>query len=168
MSKHKKGLGNPNQLTIFDLIKRLSQDQAPANQGQGSLNIQVQLQGTITECIKRCPLSRWEIAGRMSTLLNHDISKYMLDTWTAESKEYHRFPAEYLPAFCHAVGSHEPLRLLAEKAGAFILPGPDALRSEIQKIEQEIKDLQKRRLKRLTFLEEMDGKETRTENNAQG
>lgn len=95
----------------------------------------------------------------MSALVNHEISKYMLDTWTAESKEYHRFPAEYLPAFCQAVDSYEPLQFMAEKAGVFMLPGPEALRSEIKKIEEEIRKLQKQRQKRMTFLEEMrDGK----------
>jgi len=92
----------------------------------------------------------------MGELLNQDISKYMLDTWTAESKEYHRFPAEFLPAFCEAVGSFEPLRILAEKAGVFMLAGPEALRAEINKIEQEIKQLQKQRQKRLAFLEEVN------------
>jgi len=92
----------------------------------------------------------------MGELLNQDISKYMLDTWTAESKEYHRFPAEFLPAFCEAVGSFEPLGILAEKAGVFILPGRDALRAEIGKLEEEIKRLQKERQKRQLFLQEVE------------
>jgi len=107
----------------------------------------------------------------MSALVNQEISKYMLDTWTAESKDYHRFPAEFLPAFCQAVGSYEPLRFLAEKAGVFVLPGQEALRSEIKKIEEEIKKLQKQRQKRLIFLEEMrepDGKEKQQKKDAKG
>jgi hypothetical protein len=142
-----------SQYSLFDLISRL-QDHS-ANPGPGSLNIQYQLRGIISECIKRCPLTRWEIAGSMSALLNQEVSKYMLDTWTAESKEYHRFPAEYLPAFCQTVGSYEPLRFLAEKAGVFLLPGPEALRAEIKKIEEEIRKLHKKRQKRMAFLEEM-------------
>ncbi len=151
---------NDRQYTLFDLIFRL-QDK-PADPGPGSLNVQYQLQAVISECIKRCPLSRWEIAGRMSALLNQEITKYMLDTWTAESKEYHRFPAEYLPAFCQAVDSYEPLRLLAEKAGVFVLPGPEALRAEIKRIEEEIKKLQKQRQKRLLFLREAGGDDGKT------
>jgi len=157
MSKLKKR--NDDQYSLFDLISRLQERSNPPG---GSLNIQYQFQAVISDCIKGCTLSRWEIAGRMSALINQEISKYMLDTWTAESKEYHRFPAEYLPAFCQAVDSYEPLRFLAEKAGVFMLPGPEALRSEIKKIEEEIKKLQKQRQKRMTFLEEMrDGKNSR-------
>ena len=150
MSKSKKK--TDRQYSLFDLISKL---QNPATLSPGSLNIQYNLQGIVSECIKRCSLSRWEIAGRMSALINQEITKYMLDTWTAESKEYHRFPAEYLPAFCQAVGSYEPLRFLAEKAGVFVLPGPEALRAEIKKIEEEIRELQKQRQKRMAFLGEM-------------
>ena len=150
MSKSKKK--TDRQYSLFDLISKL---QNPATLSPGSPNIQYNLQGIVSECIKRCSLSRWEIAGRMSALINQEITKYMLDTWTAESKEYHRFPAEYLPAFCQAVGSYEPLRFLAEKAGVFVLPGPEALRAEIKKIEEEIRELQKQRQKRMAFLGEM-------------
>jgi len=164
MSKSKKR--TDRQYSLFDLISKL---QNPATLSPGSLNIQYNLQGVISDCIKRCTLSRWEIAGRMSALLNQEITKYMLDTWTAESKEYHRFPAEYMPAFCQAVGSYEPLRFLAEKAGVFVLPGHEALRAEIKKIEEEIRDLQKQRQKRMLFLEEMsDGKKKGKKTNQRG
>jgi len=165
MPKQRKRIDKParkkadKQYSLLELISRLN---TPADSAPGSLNVQYQLQGIISECIKRCTLSRWEIAGRMSALVNQEISKYMLDTYTAESKDYHRFPAEFLPAFCRAVGSYEPLRFLAEKAGVFVLPGQEALRAEIKKIEEDIRKLQKQRQKRLTFLEEIrepDGKE---------
>ena len=142
------------QYSLFDLINTLQNSPGP---GPGGLNVQFQLQGIITQCIKQCPLSRWEIAGKMSELLNQEISKYMLDSWTAESKEYHRFPAEYLPAFCAVVGSFEPLRILAEKANVFVVPGPEALRGEILKLEEEIKRLRKEKQKRQTFLREVEG-----------
>jgi len=141
------------QYSLFDLITTFHKSPGP---GPGGLNIQYEFQGIITQCIKRCPLSRWQIAGRMSELLNQEITKYMLDSWTAESKEYHRFPAEYLPAFCEAVGSFEPLRILAEKANVFVVPGPEALRAEIRRLEEEIKRLQKERQKRQRFLQEVE------------
>jgi len=142
------------QMSIFDLLASF---QSPPEPHPGGLNIKYEFQGIISDAIKHCRLSRWEIAGRMSMLLNREITKYQLDSWTAESKEQHRFPAEYLPAFCEAAGSHEPLRYLAEKAGVFVLPGPEALRAEIKKIEEEIRGLQKERQKRMVFLGGMNG-----------
>jgi len=151
MPKRKKKIDHPDQFSLLDLIRQGT----TTDHSEGSLDIQRQLRACVSSCIKACPLSRWEIVGRMSMFLDSEISKYMLDTWTAESKEHHRFPAEYLPAFCRAVDCYDPLRLLAEKAGVFILPGPDALRSEIQKIEEHIKELQKERQRRLVILEEI-------------
>ena len=81
----------------------------------------------------------------------------MLDSWTAESKEQHRFPAVFLPAFCEAVGSTELLRMLGQAVGAFVLPGPEALRAEIQRIEEEINRKQADKRRRLVFLKEMEG-----------
>jgi len=92
----------------------------------------------------------------MSELVGIDITRTMLDSWTAESKERHRFPAIFLPAFCKAVGSTEPLKLLAKFAGSFVLPGPEALRAEIKRIEEEIEVLKKERNKRRVFLGEME------------
>jgi len=69
----------------------------------------------------------------MSELVGQDITKTMLDSWTAESKGMHRFPAVYLPAFCEAVGSTEPIRMLGQVLCAFVLPGPAALLAEIRR-----------------------------------
>lgn len=93
----------------------------------------------------------------MSHLLGCEITKFMLDAWTAESKDGHRFPAEYLPAFCQVTGDREALTALAEAAGLFAMPGPDALRSEIQKLDEEAKRINSEKRKRLQFLKEMEG-----------
>ena len=54
----------------------------------------------IKHALKQCPLSRVQVAGEMSHLIGDvEVTRFMLDTWTAESKEGHRFPAEYLPGF---------------------------------------------------------------------
>jgi len=149
------------QMSIFDLLASF---QSPPEPHPGGLNIKYEFQGIISDAIKHRRLSRWEIAGRMSMLLNREITKYQLDSWTAESKEQHRFPAEYLPAFCQAVGSYEPLRFLAEKAGVFVLPGPEALRAEIQRLDEEIRKAQARKKKRMMFLKEIEGRESHDRN----
>lgn len=92
----------------------------------------------------------------MSHLVGQEISKYMLDAWTAESKDGHRMPAEFLPAFCLVTEDRRPLGLLAENAGLFALPGPDALRSEIRKLEEEERRIKQERRKREMFLKEME------------
>ena len=68
-------------------------------------------------------------------------------------------PAEYVPAFCMATGNIETLRILAETAGLFCLQGPDALRSEIRKLDEEAKRVSIEKKKRVMFLREMEGKQ---------
>jgi hypothetical protein len=65
-------------------------------------------------------------------------------------------PAEYLPAFCKVTDNVEPLRLMGQLVGLFVLPGPEALRAEIRKLEEEIGRIQKLKRKRETFLREME------------
>ena len=147
----------PGQRSLFDYLKDAAQ--APAvvpRPVTGTLNVQTKLRDALNLAIKGCNLSRWEIAGKMSDLLDCEISKFMIDAWTAESKDGHRFPAEYLPAFCKVTRNREPLSLLAEMAGLFALPGPEALRAEIQKLDEEAKKLSAEKRKRLLFLQEME------------
>lgn len=106
------------------------------------MDIDRQFRALVSEAIKGSPLSRYTIAARMSELCGHEITKSMVDSWSAESKENHRFPAIFIPAFCEAVGSRDALTFLCEKAGTFNMKGPDALRAE--------------KVKRVMFLREME------------
>lgn len=143
---------DPRQLSLFDLLQA-AQELRPQESVEGSLNVHTRLCHALTSAIKQSgPLSRWEIAGRMSHLLGTEITKFQIDAWTAESKEGHRIPAEYLPAFCTATGSREPLQILTDIAGLFCLPGPDALRAEIQRYAEAEATARGEKLRRKTLL----------------
>ena len=158
MSISKRKKVSDKQLSFFDLLTKQEEEKIKNSPlFPGSLNIQTQLKETISQALKQCPLSRWEVAGKMSALLGIEVSRYTLDAWTAESKEYHRFPAEYLPAFCRVVGSMEPLSFLARQAGGFLLPGPEALRAEIQRLDEDIQKKKREKQKRVVFLREAEG-----------
>lgn len=145
------------QLSLFDLL-RSYREQQPEKKPAGSFDIDKRFREEISEALKRCPRSRWEVAARMSELVGADITKSMLDSWTSEAKETHRFPSVYLPAFCEAAGDTAPLKMLGSLVGVFILPGPEALRAEIRRLEEEIEGKQPEKRKRLIFLKEMEGK----------
>jgi len=72
--------------------------------------------------IKRSPLSRWQLSGKMSELLHRDISKDMLDKYTSDSAEAHRPPADTLAAFCLATNAIDALDVLAEAVGCVLMP----------------------------------------------
>ena len=158
MAKGSKKIDSaPGQMSLLDLLTQVQEAtrREPSSE-EGVANVRERLRLALCTAIKQCPLSRWEIAGRMSHLLGQEISKYQIDTWTAESKDGHRLPGEYLPAFCLVTADHGPLRVLAETAGLFALPGPDALRSEIRRLEEESRRINQERRKRELFLKEME------------
>jgi hypothetical protein len=106
-----------------------------------SYDIHGDLKSAISSSLKKCPLSRYEVAAAMSQKLNTDITKSMLDSWSAESKEWHRIPAEYIPAFCAATGSAEVMFILVRPIqGIHLIETRDLLQIELQKAQEKIKD----------------------------
>lgn len=111
-----------------------------------SFQIAHRLKKKLSEGIKKSGLSRNIIAAKMSEMLGYEITKTMLDAYTAESKENHRVPAEWLPPFCMVTNYYEPIKLLNRLAR---LPLPDTdklvemeiarIRKEIEEREQELK-----------------------------
>ncbi len=156
MSKKKQRIDD-RQLNIFDYLQSLS---APQQSTEGKFRIIDQLRLSLCTAIKESPLSRHQIAGEMSHHLSEAITKEMIDSWTRQSDEINgrlgrHIPAEFLPAFCHVTGNNEPLVILGKLVGLFVMPGPEALRAEIQKLDEEIKRHQAEKKKRLMFLQEI-------------
>ncbi len=109
----------------------------PLAQSAGS-----KLTEALSEAIKQSPLSREEIARRMTLLIygsagDSKISKAMLDSWTSRSRAAWRFPLEYLPAFVQVTGSFAPLAFAAERCGCRLLIGEEALLAQLGVIEME-------------------------------
>jgi len=63
-----------------------------------------ELRRLLAKVIKQCPKSRDQIAEEMS------VSKFMLDGWTAPSKNGVRFPAAFITSFCEATGNDQVAR----------------------------------------------------------
>lgn len=114
-----------------------------------------QLRRWLSAAIKASPLSRFMIAAKMSELIGREISKFQLDSWTAESKEgYHLpaeyLPAEYLPAACAVLEDMTGLRILAAPLGVKVLENKDLLWLEYGKLkrtEQQVR-LRKKQLEK--------------------
>jgi hypothetical protein len=154
MSKRKKQIDN-RQMSLFDVLKQVATS-SPEQSSEGELDIANKLRLALVAAIKQCSLSRPQIAGEMSHLLGREVSKTTIDSWTAESKDGNRIPAEYLPAFCRVTCDRAPIMLLAEKGDMFAMPGPEALRAEIQKYSEQESKARSEKRKRLQFLKEME------------
>jgi len=152
-SKVGKTIDDGRQVTIFQAIQEAKSRKLD---DAGSMRCMNELQQAMRAALKACPLSRYEVVGRMSHLLNEEISKSMIDAWTCESKSDdpgRHIPAEYLPAFCQATGSHEPLDVLDDKAGRIALDSLDAMRSEIHRMKEDARNLLREVRKREELLE---------------
>ena len=129
------------QMSLFDL---LSQDRAErAEIAPGKMCISARLMTSVKLAVKQAPKSRETLCDEMSLLAGAEITINMLSSWCADSHP-HRLPAEYLPALCAATGSTEPMRIMAEASGLFALPGPDALRADMQRDVEQKRELDKR------------------------
>lgn len=146
---------NGKQQDLFEYIRKLNEARNADPDTEGTFNIRERLRRALNRAIKECGRSRAQIAGEMSHFLGVDVTKSIIDAWTAESKDNYRIPAEYLPAFCRVTDSNAPIEILNETAGMFSMPGPDALRSEIQKWSEAARRARAEVRKREMFLEEM-------------
>lgn len=116
---------------------------APAPIG-GSLDYATELRHVLTDALKRATRSRYEVAARMAELTGQQITKEMLDSWTAESKKPWRFPFEYAAAFEEATECICLQELLARKRGTRILIGKESLYAELGRIHHERRRLVER------------------------
>jgi hypothetical protein len=121
---HKRDTATPD---LFEIPQ-------PAPQAPGCLSCRVQIAHTMSEALRG--LDRYDVASNMSKLLDRDISKHMLDAYTAESREDHIPPLDTAIAFDMATENLTLLNLYASKVGARVSVGKDALNAELGKLER--------------------------------
>jgi hypothetical protein len=118
---------------------------APAT-APGSLACRTEIAHIMSEALKGH--DRYEIASKMSRLLGRDISKHMLDAYTAESREDHIPPFDTAIAFDLATGSNVLTEFAAKKLGARLSAGKDALDAKLGHLER-IRDEAAKQIKQL-------------------
>ncbi len=118
----------------------------PAPNAPGSLSCGTEIAHAMSEQLKG--LDRYDVAAKMSRLLGREFSKHVLDAYTAESREDHIPPIDTAISFDIATEGFTLINLYAQKVGARILIGKDALEAEIVKLERVREDATKK-IKRL-------------------
>lgn len=118
----------------------------PVIANAGALACRSEIAHAMSDALKG--FDRYEICAQMSKLLGRDISKPMLDAYTAESREDHIPALDIAIAFDMAIGGHVLLDLAASKLGARISIGKDALNAQLGKLER-IRDEAAKQIKQL-------------------
>jgi hypothetical protein len=153
MTKAKQSFVDERQMSLLDLLKQERQERLDA--APGRLCCSARLRAAVAQAVKAAPKSREALADELAELTGSPVTVHNLNSWLAESHP-HRIPAELLPALCKATGSAEPLRVLAEAAGIYTLPGADALRAEVQKLREQEHRIAAERKRRELFLKELE------------
>ncbi|MEN2980300.1 hypothetical protein P7L78_26615 [Tistrella bauzanensis] len=131
----KTGRADPRQLSLEGGFWEIPK---PPRLLPGSLAYGDELCGILAHALKETPLSRAEVAARMSDLAAADISEATLNAWTAKSKDRHRFPMEYAAAFEVATDTVVLQHLLASKRGSLVLIGQEARDARLGQVRRRI------------------------------
>lgn len=155
----------PEQLSIFDHIKKIQRMNRPKQTTAGAFDITLKLRQSMADAIKGCPLSVDQIAGEMSHLTGSEITKTIIYSWTRMTKSDgsnepndRHIPAEWLPAFCRVTGSNEPILIMGAMVRLVMVPEPHALEAEIRKEEEKLRKQQQEIKRRKALLAEISGK----------
>jgi hypothetical protein len=105
-----------------ELFERLAGPAVIGRSNAPCLDVWPELLGAIHHALREARengITRERVVDRMNLALRCQppITKRQLDCWTANSRKDRHFPLEYLPAFCWAVSSDLPLRILASTLG---------------------------------------------------
>ncbi len=131
----------PADTATFDLFE-VPSPVAPLDR---SHDLDVPLREALNAALKCASKDRGQIAAEMSRLTGREISKYMLDAYTGDSRQDHNFPFRYAAAFEAATESHMLTQLLAAQRGCKLLVGEEALEAELGKIERTEQQLRARK-----------------------
>jgi hypothetical protein len=145
-SRKKIGGGMATQPSLFDLIEEIAPEKfALPDYQPESKPLTLRIKEAIGEAIKNSGLKRYDIAGRMGEHLGTEITESMLNSYTAESKEGYRMPAEYMPIFCKITQDYAALEILVAAAGGRLVKSEEIYFLELGRLEQAEKSIQQKR-----------------------
>lgn len=113
----------------------------PAAPIPGSMDFRQTLSHRLALMLAQSTADRHAIAATASRLAGRDVSKPMLDGYTADSRDTFNLPLWLVPALETACGSHELTEWLAGVRGGRLFFGCEALSAELGRIAQQRQEL---------------------------
>lgn len=159
-------MSKKTQKTTQPLFQWLEEQQRREAFGvpKGSLDVDKELKAAIADDIKHAvdergrELSRATVAARMTDLTGDEITMSNLNNWTAVSHP-HSMPSKYLAAFVMATNCRRALETISSKCGMFTLPGKDAIRAAVQRLDEKGKAIRAEKNLHLTLMKAVVEKE---------
>jgi hypothetical protein len=116
----------------------------PAEEG-GLAGVDRQIAGAVSKVLKEDSRSRYEIAGCMSAMLDAEVSKSMLDAYSAEAREAHNISLARFLALIACTQRFDVLNDLCRPIGCTVLVGDEVATLELGHVEAEMERLKARR-----------------------
>jgi len=113
----------------------------PAVQAPGAYDYREVVSHLVSEVLAHADADRFEIAQRMSQLTGREISKWMLDAYSAESREAHNLPFWLVAALEASCKTHQLTAWLVETRGGELLVGRESLEAELGRLERQKQSL---------------------------
>jgi hypothetical protein len=101
--------------------------------------------------MRRSEKSRDQVAEEITKLVGEKVTVRMLNSYTSEAAEQHRWPLQYTTALCFVLDDWTLLRAVVEKSGFYVITAA----------EKELLDLGAEYLKQKRASEKMDTLEKR-------
>jgi hypothetical protein len=99
----------------------------------------------VARALKEDSRPRAEIAWAMSTLLDEEISRWMLDAYASEARENHNISADRFLALVAVTNRFDILDAALRRIGAALLVGDEITTAELGNIDRQIAQLKTRR-----------------------
>lgn len=156
MSKKKPSIADPNQMSLMDLLTM-----ADAARSPGAFDVETRMKEEASLGLRRCRLSRYEVAAKMSEMLGREVTKSMLDNRTAESKEDYQWPAVWLAPFAVITGHNEQIKIINKLARMPMADSGKLLDMEIERKRQLMAEEERELADLLRLREIVNGQKTR-------
>ncbi len=124
----------------------------PADLESPAMDLKVRIANAMSRAMKACQFDRYEVGARMSRIIGREVSKHMLDAYSAPSKDTHVPNLEFCIAFDTATEQNELLNLYASLRGCGVLVGEETLRAELGKLDMQEEAIRARKRELKNYL----------------
>jgi hypothetical protein len=120
-------------------------DAAPAGADGALQGLDRAVAAAVSRILKADPRSRFEVAGAVSAALGDDVSKAMLDAYSAEARESHNISLSRFLALIAETQRFDVLDGLCQRIGCKVVVGEEILTVELGHIATQMERLRQRR-----------------------
>lgn len=110
----------------------------------GLAHMERQTASAVARILRDDPRSRFEVAGQLSALMDADISKFMLDAYSAEARDGHNVSFARFLGLIVATQRFDVLDALMRQIGCAVVVGEEILLAEIGHLETQRRNIEQR------------------------